>query len=314
MRIRRAFTASRLATILLSLLIASTGHAQQDFETPEQAVAALSDLIGAQEAAEEQAADAIERLFGEGSAELFDSGDRAMDIEDYRRIKAMIEEKLEFSDHDDRTKVALFGADAWPWPIPLVKESGMWRFDTASGREELINRRIGRNELHTLAALREIVAAQREYALVGRDGRPPAYARKFRSAVGKRDGLYWPSVEGEPLSPLGDLLADSDVTESEPRPFHGYFYRILTAQGGSAPGGERDYLDDEGNLRGGFAVVAWPAKHGSSGVMTFLMSQRGIIYQRDLGEGTAEQAGRIQVFDPDAAWMPTGDAGNLVVE
>jgi len=155
--------------------------------------------------------------------------------------------------------------------------------------------------------LHEFVDAQREYSSLPRDGNPPAFAQRFRSTEGKRDGLYWTAAEGEELSPLGELLAESDVDESNPQPFHGYYYRILTSQGASAPGGARDYLDTNGLMTGGFAVVAWPAKYGNSGVMTFITNQHGLIFQKDLGAETEQAASEIQAFDPDDSWVPTPD-------
>lgn len=303
----------RFGRVLLSAwclaLAIPASAAQQTFDSPEQAVAALAALIGTHDAV------AIERVFGADSVPYFASGDPDADAADYARVKAMIGEKVAFVDHDERTKVAVLGESAWPWPIPLVTEDGRWRFDMESGREELLNRRIGRNELYTLAALREIVAAQHEYASTGRDGLPPAFARRFLSSEGRRDGLYWPAAEGEAQSPLGELLAEADTQDvDEPRPFHGYFFRVLTAQGKHAPGGARNYVDGDGRMTSGFAVLAWPAKHGNSGVMSFLLSQRGIIYQRDLGAGTAEAAAAISTFDPDPEWTPTGDAGLVSIE
>lgn len=303
-RLGRVFLIAWLPAVALP-----AGAAQQTFDSPEKAVAALAALIGTRDEA------AIERVFGADSVPYFASGDPDADTADYVRVKAMIGEKVAFVDHDEHTRVALFGENAWPWPIPLVAEGGRWRFDMEAGREELLNRRIGRNELYALAALREIVEAQREYASTGRDGLPPAFASRFLSSEGRQDGLYWPAAEGEAESPLGELLAESDTRNvSEPRPFHGYFFRILTAQGRYAPGGAKSYLDAEGRMTGGFAVLAWPAKHGNSGVMSFLLSQRGIIYQRDLGTGTAEAAAAIATFDPDPGWMPTGDAGLMEIE
>lgn len=294
----------RLACFLGILLlwlcgVGASQAAQQTFATPEAAIAALHALIGAHDEA------AVERIFGEGSSELFRSGDDAADEEDYQRVKAMIAARVEFIDHDEDMKIAVVGEDAWPLPIPLVREDGQWRFDTENGREEMINRRIGRNELITLAALREIVDAQREFASVGRDGRPPTFAQRFRSSEGRRDGLYWTQVEGEEPSPLGDLLAEADVDSDEPQPFYGYFFRILNAQTSNAPGGERSYVDPDGNMTGGFAVLAWPANYGKSGVMSFQLSQRGIVFQKDLGEDTEALATAIEAFDPDPSWMPT---------
>lgn len=274
----------------------------QSFSTPEQAVEAMAALVGAHDA------QAVERVFGPGSVDMFSSGDDDADQEDFQRVKSMIETRVEFSDIDDTTKVALIGDKAWPWPIPLVNEGEGWRFDTDRGREELLNRRVGRNELQTIAALHEVVDAQREYNSAGRDGQPPRYAQKFVSTEGKRDGLYWPSADGEELSPLGDLLADADAHAGVPQPFHGYYYRILAAQGPAAPGGKASYLNDAGLMTGGFAAIAWPAKYGNSGVMTFMINQRDIVFQKDLGPETDAIAKAIDSFDPDPGWSPTGDA------
>jgi hypothetical protein len=249
----------------------------------------------------------IEAIFGPGSADLFRSGDEDADREDGEHVKFLIQTGVAFDDFDENTKVALLGEDEWPFPIPLTREDGGWRFNTAAGREELLNRRIGRNELWVLTSMHEIVDAQREYRSESRDGKPPAFAQKFRSSESMRDGLYWHSEEGDDLSPLGDLLAESEGWSDEPRPFHGYFFRIMTRQGDSAPGGARSYLDESGLLTGGFAVVAWPAKYGNSGVMTFITNHYGLVFQKDLGAETNQAVTAIQSYDPDTTWTPTGD-------
>jgi len=289
---------------LLAIALFLTGCARPDpglFDTPEAAMQALADLIGQHD---DQRTEAI---FGPGSVDLFRSGDEDADRADGERVKAMIEAGVEFEDFDENTKIALLGDDAWPWPIPLVRDGEGWRFDSAEGREELLNRRIGRNELWTLTALHEFVDAQREYRSQPRDGNPPAYAQRFRSTEGKHDGLYWPATGEADQSPLGELLAKSGARGSDPQPFRGYFYRILTGQGASAPGGARDYLHENGLLTGGFAVVAWPAKYGNSGVMTFITNHRGLVYEKDLGAESEQAVAAIQVYDPDASWTPTGD-------
>ena len=290
--------------VLLSLLLLS-GCAKKDsglFETPEAAIQALHDLIGQNDDAK------IEAIFGAGSADLFRSGDHDADAEDAQRVKGLIAEGVAFEDFDENTKIALLGPDEWPFPIPLRHEAEGWRFDTADGREELLNRRIGRNELWTLTAMHEVVDAQREYRSAGRDGNAPAFAQKFRSSDGKQDGLYWASDDEADMSPLGDLLANSEDWGEEAHAFHGYFYRILTGQGASAPGGELSYLDPAtGLLTGGFAVIAWPAKYGNSGVMTFITNHRGIVFQKDLGAETEQAVAAIQSYDPDESWQPTGD-------
>jgi len=274
----------------------------QGFRTPGLAVDALYDLIGQADVAR------VDAMFGPGAYDLFSSGDPVADKADFGRVKDMIREGVLFDDVDDDTMVVLLGPKQWPWPVPLQERGGLWYFDTAAGREELLNRRIGRNELWTLTALREGVEAQREYRATGHDGLPPAYAQRFRSTPGRRDGLWWPAAPGEPASPLGDLLAGSEPgAREEAQPFHGYYYRMLKRQGKDAPGGERDYVDAAGLMTGGFAILAWPAKHDNSGVMSFMVSDRGIIYQRDVGDDTAAAAAAILSFNPDSSWTPTGD-------
>jgi hypothetical protein len=294
---------------------AATATGQQTFATPEAAVQALGELIGKRDQA------AVEHMFGAGAWDLFESGDPEEDAENIAQVKAMIAEGVEFEEPDENTRIALLGRDQWPSPIPIVRAGEGWRFDTEAGREELLSRRIGRNELTTLETLHEIVAAQKEYASEGRDGNPPAYASMFFSSESKHDGLYWPPVEGEPLSPLGDLLAESEyqarasaAEASGPRPYEGYYYRILTAQGAKAPGGAKSYLGANGLLTGGFAVVAWPAEYGSSGIMTFVINQQGIPFQKDLGADTATIAAGIEAYDPDESWAPTADHVELAGE
>lgn len=298
-------------TAALGALAACRSAPLATFETPEVAMRAIADVA---EAGDESRA---EQLFGADGVELLRSGDEVADREDALRVKQLIQEKVAFEEASAETKIALLGTDAWPFPIPLVLENGRWRFDVEAGREELANRRIGRNELLTIATLHEFVEAQREYRSAGRDGNPPSYARRVISSDGKHDGLYWAAAPGEPESPLGPLVAAATAEgygpdgysrkEAEPTPFHGYFYRTLDGQGRSAPGGEKSYLDERGHMPHGFALLAWPAKYGSSGVMTFQVNQQGIVYQEDLGPDTAALAARITAFAPDESWDPTGD-------
>jgi len=288
--------------LILVLLSSCKQESQMVFDTPEAAIQTLSELIGTNDDQR------VEQVFGPGSLDLFRSGDMDADREDHRRVKDMIEEWVGFEDHDENTKIVLLGDDAWPLSIPLVREGEGWRFGTAEGREEMLNRRVGRNELWTLTSLHEIVDAQREYRSKSRDGKPPAFAQKFRSTEGLQDGLYWPSDEGSELSPLGELLAGSESWEDEPRPFHGYFYRILTRRGADAPGGELDYLDDNGFMTRGFGVVAWPAKYGNSGVMTFMVNHQGLVFENDLGEETGRLAAVIESYNLESGWTPTDDS------
>lgn len=291
---------SLLSLLLLGPACVSPGAAT--FATPEEAVHRLV------AAAEDQ--DAADELLGAGGFELLRSGDDVADRADVEAVVALVGEGLAFEDLGPDAKLALLGRERWELPIPLVREAGAWRFDVAAGREEILNRRVGRNELSTLATLRALVEAQREYARQGRDGNPPCFAQRLLSTEGKQDGLYWPTGEGEVPSPLGPLVAEAaeeGYGEERGTPYHGYRYRLLSAQGAKAPGGAQSYRDERGLLTRGFAVVAWPATYDNSGVMTFLVNQRGIVFQKDLGRDTAKAAARIEVFEPDASWTPVTD-------
>jgi len=200
------------------------------------------------------------------------------------------------------------GEQDWPLPIPIVKRDGKWVFDGEAGVDELIYRRVGANELGAIAVCRGFVAAQLEYASEGRDGDPAGiYALKLVSDEGLHNGLYWPTAEGEPASPAGPFVAAAAAegyrrgVDGERQPYHGYYYRLLYAQGTNANGGARDYFKG-GLLTEGFALIAWPADYGSSGVMTFIVNHDGVVFQKDLGEDTATAVESIQTFDPDSSW------------
>jgi Protein of unknown function (DUF2950) len=300
----RALRPAVAAVVALTALAACSPAPPGSYSTPEEAVQALGDLAGSGDRKK------VEEMFGADAMELFESGDKIADREDALRVKAMIADKVAFVDLDRSTKAAVLGSENWWFPLPLVLKDGRWRFDVAGGREELLNRRIGRNELLVLASLHAYVDAQREYLAGGWAGKPPAYARRFRSSEGARDGLYWPVGEGEPESPLGPLFADaarSRQQETGPQPFHGYYFRILEGQGRNAPGGTRSYLDRKDRLTRGFAAIAWPAKHANSGIMTFQVNQQGIVFQKDLGPATETAVATIDAYDPDESWQPTGD-------
>jgi len=215
---------------------------------------------------------------------------------------------------EEQMKTLHIGSEDWPFPIPLVQEGAGWRFDTAAGIEELRYRRIGRNELATIRACEAYVAAQGEYAQKGHDGRPAGiYAQKFASDPGKQNGLYWQIKPGEEESPLGALAAeaaDDGYTRSseKPMPFHGYYFHILTAQGPSPNEGANSYLVN-GEMRNGFALVAFPAEYDSSGIMTFIVDQSRIVYEKDLGEETAKLAGEMKAYSPDSTWKPSHSPG-----
>jgi hypothetical protein len=286
------------------VLFGCTATRAATFASPDEAV---RQLVAAAE--DQQAAD---ELLGAGGFSLLRSGDDVADRHDLETVAELVREGVAFEDVSEDRKIALLGRERWELPIPLVQEDGFWRFDVEAGREEILNRRVGRNELSTTATLRELVEAQREYAAGGHDGDVGAFAQHILSTEGKHDGLYWPVGEGEEPSPLGPLVADAfeegyRASEPRPNPYHGYLYRMLYAQGKSAPGGARSYLDKQGRLTGGFAVLAWPATYDNSGVMTFLVNQQGIVFQKDLGPDTAQAEARIEAYDPDSSWTPTED-------
>ena len=312
-------TAARVSALcglaLISLLSAAScskdatrsDGSGQTFATAEEAVHAFADGINSTGASEK-----LDAILGKGSVELLSSGDDVADRTDALRVKAMIASKLAFEDVGDDRKIALLGEEAWPFSIPLVLDGGKWHFDVDAGREELANRRVGRNELLTIATLHALVDAQREYRAAGRDGNPPCYAQKIPSEEGRHDGLYWPVGPGEEESPLGPEVAEAASQgysrgEGERPPFHGYYLHILLSQGKNAPGGPREYLDKNGLLTGGFAGVAWPARYGVSGEKTFIVSQRGVVYEKDLGPDTDTAAREMKVFDPDDTWAPEED-------
>ena len=301
--------ASGLAVLLafpMSAAIAQ-GPAQQRFQSPKAAFKALVDALKADDHARLQA------ILGPESGDVVSSGDEVADRNAARRFVAVAKEKARLVKAGDGAMIVHIGKDDWTLPIPIVKDDTGWRFDTAAGKEELLNRRIGRNELHTIAVCYAYVDAQREYARQDRTGEGVrAYAQKFRSAPGKRDGLYWEaSAQGE-QSPMGPLVAVATSegytpaeAHAEPMPYHGYYFRILTAQGSHAPGGASSYIVD-GHMTRGFALVAYPAHYGSSGIMTFIVNQVGVVFQKNLGEKTAEIAAAMKEYDPDDSWEPVG--------
>jgi len=302
---RRFFLAASLAVVFAAGRASGRAAAQASYSTPEEAMRAVAGIAGSGDVSKANA------VFGPNSTELLHSGDDVADKQDGVRVKQLIDEKVVFEDARNGGKVALIGKDGWPFPIPLVKKDGWWRFDLDAGREELANRRVGRNELFTITTMHAYVDAQREYFAAKYAG-TRAYSAKFFSSDGKRDGLYWPVAENARPSPLGVLVAAASLEgyktgNQPPEPFHGYFFKILTAQGKSAPGGARNYFDDKGALTKGFAMIAWPAKYGNSGVMSFLINRQGIVFQKDLGPTTDEVARKITQYDPDESWTPTDD-------
>jgi hypothetical protein len=300
---KTSMTRSVLLPSALAVLGACATPREATFATPEEAVQRLC------AAADDEAA--ADELLGAGGFSLLRSGDEVADRADVDAVRAKAHERVAFEDVDEDCKLAVLGNDGWELPIPLVRENGRWRFDVEAGREEIVNRRVGRNELSVIETLRALVEAQREYAAVGRDGNPAAYAERFVSSPGKQDGLYWPVAEGEPESPLGPLIAEAAEEGyrpgESPTPYHGYFYRVITEQGAAAPGGARSYRDANGRLTLGFAVVAWPASYRDSGVMTFVVNRQGLVFQQDLGPETAKLVAAMRSYDPDPSWSPVVD-------
>ncbi len=277
------------------------------FETPDAAVMALIDAAASEDR------DALLNVLG-SDLDALGSGDPVADAADRRRFVELSEEAAHLEDETDDSAILVIGPEDWPFPIPLAKDDQGWSFDTQAGLEELLDRRIGLNELHAVATARAFVDAQVEYAAADPDGDGMrTYAGRFWSTQGKRDGLYWPTNEGEPESPMGPLVDDAveegyEVREDGEgrRPYHGYYFKILTAQGPSAPSGVKSYLEG-GTLADGFGLLAWPASYGNSGIMSFQVNQRGMVYQADLGENTGDVAETIDAYDPGADWEPVVD-------
>ncbi len=298
-----------LAVLSLAVgFFASTGCSSTGrvFASPDEAMKTIVEVTGKRDEKK------VEEIFGKGATDVVWSGDPVADHENALRVKEMILQGVEFQPNGDDAVIAFIGESRWPFPIPIVRSCGGWRFDLEAGREELLSRRIGANELFTIETLHAYVDAQREYASESRDGRPAAYAQRVISTQGKHDGLFWKTADGEPPSPLGPFVAEA-ATEGYSQanqgraPFHGYYYRILTGQGANAPGGRKSYLDMSGSMTGGFAAIAWPATYGNSGIMTFVVNQLGVVYQKDLGEITPELAAGVTLFDPEATWAPCPD-------
>jgi hypothetical protein len=247
-------------------------------------------------------------IFGPSAIDLVFSGDAVADKQRREQFLKSYDEKHSLVFEKDGM-VMVIGNKDWPFPIPLAKKGDVWCFDTDKGRDEILSRRIGDNELSTIQALLAVVDAQREYAMFDRDGNGfNDYARKFRSDQGKKNGLYWKAKEGEELSPLGEFMSGAQFDEyavtgdnKTPVPYHGYYFRMLMKQGEHANGGAFDYIV-KNKMIGGLAVVASPAKYGNSGVMTFIINHNGEVYEKDLGENTAKAAKAIKSFDPDKTW------------
>ncbi len=303
----RSLIALALSCSLVALIPTGAGaqtSGNRVFASPEEAVKALFDTV------KKGDVDGMLALFGTDGKELIASSDPAAARQNRQVFTVAAREQWRLEDAAPDRKTLVVGYEEWPFPVPLVKSAQGWQFDTAAGKEEVLARRIGRNELSAIATIRAYVGAQQRYAAQGHDGKQPGvYAGKFRSDPGKENGLYWPAGKGQKRSPLGDLVAEAAAegrpvggTTPQPTGFHGYYFKILTAQGKAAPGGAKNYVV-KGDMTAGFALVAWPAQYDLTGVMTFVVNQDGSVRQKDLGPDTDAAARKMTAYNPDASWQ-----------
>ena len=284
------------------------------FDTPAQAVDALVAALRAGNLAE------LKDIFGYQGEDIISSGDAVSDRAERERFVAAYDATHHFQSDLVGGMTLFVGPQDWPFPVPIISTDDGYVFNTLVGKEEILNRRIGRNELSTVQVCLAIVDAEREYVEMRPTGSAlPVYASRIVSNPGTKDGLYWPTAEGEPESPLGPLVAQATSegygqtpAADRPQPYHGYKYRLLTRQGEHATGGALDYSVN-GQLIGGFAVVAYPADYGNSGITTFITNHDGIVYQQDLGPDTESIAGKMTEFDPGSGWTPVSDQPGLAV-
>jgi len=300
----------RLLAWTLALALPLAIHAADTgltFATPKAAVSALVAAVSTSNT------NALQDIFGPGATDI-ENPDQVQAAREFAEFSAALSLTNQLVPESDVKYTLEVGAKSWPFPIPIVKSGDRWFFDTAAGKDEILNRRIGENELATLDSVRAYVAAQREYAAKDRNGDGVlAYAQKIISSPGAKDGLYWsPDLDGE-ISPLGPLVAQAEtegytvhVKGSAPQPFHGYFFKVLKQQGAAAPGGKYCYIIN-GHMIAGFALVAWPAAYGQSGIMTFIVNQQGRVYQKDLGPKTAKIAASLKTYNPDPTWIVSPD-------
>lgn len=297
--------AALLAVLVLSCAsMKSEGVKQAGFDSPEQALTDLVSAAGAHDT------DRLLAIMGPAEKELVFSGDELQDKVNREEFVRLYHQKHSLEKESDQKAILLVGPDDHPFPVPIVKRADKWYFDSPAGAEELLNRRIGRNELKVMEVMVAYTDAQREYAEQDRNGDGVfEYAQRMMSREGSRDGLYWEATGDEEQSPFGPLVAvaareghlDIKETDSAPTPYHGYFYKILKRQGAHPPGGAYDYLVND-KMIFGFALVAYPAEYGSSGIMTFIVNQSEMVYENDLGEDTEKLAMALNVYDPDPTW------------
>ena len=279
---------------------------KKSFTSPNEAVNALINAV------KQNDTQKLLAITGPEGEEIVSSGDEVADKAERTRFLEAFEAMHKLEQETPEKAILIIGKEKWPFPIPMVKAGERWHFDVAAGKEELLNRRIGRNELNVIKVMNAYVDAQREYAIIDRDGDDVReFAQKLPSDEGKKDGLYWPAKEGEEMSPMGPFIAKAREEgyrkkDEGPPPYHGYYYKILKAQGASPPGGAYDYVVN-GNMILGFGLLAHPAEYGASGIMTCIINQQGIVYEKDLGEETATIAEAMETYDPDETWKKVAD-------
>lgn len=308
MKTTRILMTTRITFLFAALLLTCTTllAATPDehvFATPDDAVKAFVTALKANDNK------ALIEIFGKRNENLIDTTDSADTLKSREDTVKSLETFTQLRKDNDTTITLVIGANGWPMPIPLVKDGNGWRFDSDKGAKEIINRRVGKNELSTIDVLRAYPVAQRQFAEKPRDGsNVRSFARRIRSTAGKMDGLYWDSdsAKGEEVSPFGPLLADGSTVRAAGEPYHGYYFKILTAQGAQAPGGSYNYIIN-GHMIAGYAMVAWPADYASSGVKTFIINYYGDVYEKDLGANTAKSARAMTKYNPDKTWKKTSD-------
>ena len=272
---------------------------QTTFSTPQEAVKALTEACAHNDTA------TLLKLFGPDGKDIVESGDRKQDKEGRTDFANLVKEEVDYvADpmNPDKT-IFTIGKDDYPFPVPLIRENGQWRFDSASGRQEILARRVGANELSAIEICHGYVEAQFEYAQAHRTKGVPEYAQKILSSPGKQDGLYWETQKGKESSNIPQGFAHAARGMKGAEPYHGYFFEVLKAQGPNATGGQVNYVVN-GAMIGGFALIAWPAQYGVSGVQTFIVNHDGNVFEKTLGQDTAAEVQKIDVYNPDASWRP----------
>lgn len=305
--LRAIHNIAAVTAVVLAMTFGATynANAQQKFKTPDDAVSALVAAVRADNVRD------MVRILGAGGRDIVISGDEVADQKTRAAFLIAYDLKHQIVKDGATSANLVVGANDWQLPIPLVGKDGTWQFDTARGREEILYRRIGRNELDAIQVALAYVDAQNDYATMNpQKTKVDSYAQRIISSPGKKDGLYWPAAANEPQSPLGAAFAAATIQGYRPgqdaTPYHGYYFKVLTGQGPNAPGGAMNYVVN-GNMIGGFGLVAYPAEYGNSGVMTFLVNHAGVVFQKDLGERTARTASRMTAFNPDHTWKKVPD-------